>query len=56
MNLKNDKVDVIVDNKKIFTCYHMSKKHWISIPLDNRLSDEEIIKLIKISEKLVDKR
>jgi len=56
MNVKNDNVSNIIDNSTIFSCYHMSKKHWISIPLDNRLSDEKIIELIKESVRLIDKK
>lgn len=33
----------------IYPAYHLSKKSWISIILDNTLSDDEIMKLIDIS-------
>ncbi len=42
-------IEKITDNKKYFKGYHMSKKHWITIPLDNSVSTEEIIKFIDAS-------
>lgn len=37
LNLKMDPQDVLafVDNKRIFKAYHMNKKHWVSIILDD---------------------
>ena len=56
INVKvDDLVDNYVDNKSIFKAYHMNKKSWISIILDDSLSDCYIIKLIDISYSLVDK-
>ncbi len=53
----NDKVDNLVDdlvnNKSIFKAYHMNKKSWITIILDDSLKDDEIIKYIDISYNLV---
>ena len=42
----------LVDNKKIFPGYHMNKKHWITICLDNTIKDEELFKYIDISYNL----
>lgn len=42
----------LVDNKKIFPGYHMNKKHWITICLDNTMKDEELFKYIDISYNL----
>lgn len=51
VNLKypTDRIDKLVDNKKIFKGYHMNKKHWITIVLDNKLNDDELLRLIDIS-------
>ncbi len=48
MNLtyQKEKINEIIDNKTIFPGYHMNKKSWITIVLDNRVSTEEIFKLI----------
>ena len=54
MNVKvDDLVSAAIKKKGIYKAYHMSKKYWISIVLDNTLSDEEIIKYIDISYNLV---
>ena len=41
-----DKIENIVDNKNIFPGYHMNKKHWITIPLTDLLSLNEIYNYI----------
>lgn len=38
--------DSIVDNKSIFLGYHMNKKNWITILLDDSLSNDFIFRLI----------
>ena len=48
----NLKVDTSLKGKYIYPAYHMNKKSWISIILDNSLTDEEIISLINISYEL----
>ncbi len=54
LNLRFDPkiVEIIVDNKKFFPGYHMNKKHWCSICLDNSVSFEEICKYIDDSYKI----
>ena len=37
INLKANDIDKIVDNKSVFPGYHMNKKHWITIILDNKV-------------------
>ncbi|MBQ9024579.1 MAG: MmcQ/YjbR family DNA-binding protein [Bacilli bacterium] len=44
--------DNIVDNKKIFEGYHMNKKSWITIKLDNSIDTNDIYKLIDNSYKI----
>jgi predicted DNA-binding protein (MmcQ/YjbR family) len=51
----NDKIKDIVDNDLIFKGYHMNKNYWISIPLDNRLSNEDLFSYIDMSYDLVNK-
>ena len=46
----------IVDNESIFPAYHMNKKHWISILLDDNLDDSLLTSLIDISYDLTIKR
>ena len=48
-----DRILEIIDNKNIFSAYHMNKKHWISIVLDKNIKLETIKELIEISYSLV---
>lgn len=45
----DDDVPKYLGKKGIYPAYHMSKKSWITIILDNTLSDDDILKLIDIS-------
>lgn len=37
----------------IFPAYHMSKKHWVSIVLDDTLSDAELVAFVKKSREFI---
>lgn len=56
----NVKVDDLVNDylkeKGIFPAYHMSKKSWITIILDDTCKDEKIMELIDISYEIVNKK
>lgn len=51
INLKLDEVEIIdlLKRKGFYPAYHMNKKNWITIVLDDSLSDEEIMKYVGIS-------
>ena len=50
LNVKlDDLVNTYLKEEGIYPAYHMSKKSWVSITLDNTLSNEEIMSLIDIS-------
>ncbi len=51
INLKIDtlKIPILLNKKGIYPAYHMSKKNWITIILDNTLSDTEIMNYVSIS-------
>ena len=52
LNLKLDnEIEKYLNGKGFYKAYHMSKKNWISIILNDTLPDEEIINLIDISYK-----
>ena len=55
LNVKypTDRILEIIDNKNIFSAYHMNKKHWISIVLDKNIKLETIKELIDISYSLI---
>lgn len=52
LRYQKEKIESIMDNKKIFPGYHMNKKSWITIKLDNSLDTAEIFNLIDNSYKL----
>ena len=45
----HDKTSYYLENKNIYPAYHMNKKNWVSIILDESLSNDEIFNLIDIS-------
>lgn len=50
LNIKLDElVSKYLNTKGIYPSYHMNKKSWVSIILDDTLPDEELMKLIDIS-------
>lgn len=55
MNLKDapDEVAAHVETGKVYKAYHMNKKHWYTIILDESLTDGEIIEFIRRSFEIV---
>lgn len=51
-NKRND----IINNKSIFPSYHMNKQKWVSIILDESLSDEEVMFYIDCSRNFMMKK
>ena len=50
MNIKlDDKVEECLKINGIYPAYHMNKKYWVSIILDDTLKDDFIFDLIDIS-------
>lgn len=51
MNVKLDPEDInkLIDNQVYFRAYHMNKKYWMSIILNNSKDDNEIMELINKS-------
>lgn len=58
MNLKirDDKIPELVKTEGIFPAYHMNKKYWISVVLDDTLSDNRIMELIAESHSFTEKK
>lgn len=58
LNLKNqkEKIASLLEAKVTLPAYHMNKKSWMTIPLDDRLFDEEIFPLIDESYSLALKK
>ena len=56
VNLKHDQVADLLSHKGIYPAFHMNKRYWISVALDDTLSDEEVLELIETSWKLTFKK
>jgi len=52
LRYQKEEIENIVDSKRIFLGYHMNKKSWITVKLDNTLEDYEVEKLIDNSYEL----
>ena len=56
VNLKHDQVADLLSQNGIYPAFHMNKRYWISVPLDDSLSDEEVLELIEKSWNLTLKK
>ena len=57
INVKlDDRLLEFIDHENVFPAYHMSKKSWASVALDDSLTDEEIMDMVQISYELSDIR
>ena len=56
VNLKHDQVADFLSHKGIYPAFHMNKRYWISVALDDTLSDEEVLELIERSWNLTIKK
>ena len=49
LNIRVGDVSSYLENKGVYEAYHMSKKYWISITLNDTIRDEELLDWISIS-------
>ena len=57
LNVKlDDEVKTYLNKKGIYPSYHLSKKNWVTIILDDTLTDDEIMNLVDISYEISDKK
>ena len=56
VNLKHDQVADLLSQMGIFPAFHMNKRYWISLPLDNTLTDEKVLELFERSWFLTSKK
>ena len=56
VNLKHDCVADLLSQKGIYPAFHMNKRYWISLALDDSLLDEEVLELIERSWNLTVKK
>jgi len=52
LRFQKEKIEEMIDNNKVFPGYHMNKKSWITIKLDESVRIKEIFKLIDNSYNL----
>jgi predicted DNA-binding protein (MmcQ/YjbR family) len=53
IKLPSEEIAKLIDNINYFPAYHMNKKYWITIILNNKINLNELYKLIDESYKLV---
>ena len=56
VNLKHDQVSDLLVKKGIYPVFHMNKRYWISLPLDDTLTDEKVLELFERSWFLTSKK
>ena len=56
VNLKHDQVADLLSKKGIYPAFHMNKRYWISVALDDTLSDETVLELMERSWNLTIKK
>ena len=56
VNLKHDQVVDLLSQKGIYPAFHMNKRYWISVALDDTLSDKEVLEFIEKSWNLTTKK
>ena len=56
VNLKHDQVSELLVKKGIYPAFHMNKRYWSSLPLDDTLTDEKVLELFERSWFLTSKK
>ena len=56
VNLKHDQVADLLSQNGIYPAFHMNKRYWISLPLNDTLSDEQVLELFERSWFLTSKK
>ena len=56
VNLKNNQVADLLSQKGIYPAFHMNKRYWISLTLDDSLSGDDVLDLLEISWNLTLKK
>ena len=56
VNLKHDQVADLLSQNGIYPAFHMNKRYWISLPLDETLTDEKVLELFERSWFLTSKK
>lgn len=54
LKIKSEKIPDLCKIEGIYPAYHMNKKYWISVTLDEKLSDKKIMQLVAESYQCID--
>ena len=54
LRAEKGKANLIIDNAVIFPAYHMNKSNWVTIPLDYRMEDDDLLGLLLKSRQFVE--
>ena len=56
VNLKHDCVTDLLTQRGIYPAFHMNKRYWISLVLDDSLTDDQVLALLERSWELTSKK
>ena len=56
VNLKHDCVTALLTQRGIYPAFHMNKRYWISLVLDDSLTDDQVLALLERSWELTSKK
>ncbi len=56
LKAKPEDIEKLLERDSIFPAWHMNKKHWFTVILDNSIPNEELYTLIEESRRLVGKK
>lgn len=56
LKVRPETIESLIDHESFFPAYHMNKKYWITVMLNQRVSFEKVINLIEESYLLVKKK
>lgn len=56
VNLKHDCVTDLLTQRDIYPAFHMNKRYWISLALDDSLTDDQVLALLERSWELTSKK
>ena len=56
VNLKHDCVTDLLTQRRIYPAFHMNKRYWISLALDDSLTDDQVLALLERSWELTSKK
>ena len=56
LKVRPETIESLIDHESFFPAYHMNKKYWITVMLNQRATFEKVINLIEESYLIVKKK